>query len=127
MNTLEKYLKLRTFINDIERRGLVYGASFSEFVILRTITEEGSSGVRRVDLADTVGMSISGVTRALAPLEKLGYIQKLDQALDARVRRVGLTESGSQLYADILSDVQARLERSTADLDQLLQSIATMK
>jgi len=127
MNTLEKYLKLRTFINDIERRGLVYGASFSEFVILRTITEEGSSGVRRVDLADTVGMSISGVTRALVPLEKLGYIQKLDQALDARVRRVGLTESGSQLYADILSDVQARLERSTADLDQLLQSIATLK
>ena len=127
MNTLEKYLKLRTFINDIERRGLVYGASFSEFVILRTITEEGPSGVRRVDLADTVGMSISGVTRALVPLEKLGYIQKLDQALDARVRRVGLTESGSQLYADILSDVQARLERSTADLDQLLQSIATLK
>ena len=127
MNTLEKYLKLRTFINDIERRGLVYGASFSEFVILRTIKEEGSSGIRRVDLADTVGMSISGVTRALVPLEKLGYIQKLDQALDARVRRVGLTESGSQLYADILSDVQARLERSTADLDQLLQSIATLK
>jgi DNA-binding MarR family transcriptional regulator len=127
MNTLEKYLKLRTFINDIERRGLVYGASFSEFVILHTIAEEGSSGVRRVDLADTVGMSISGVTRALVPLEKLGYIQKLDQALDARVRRVGLTESGSQLYADILSDVQARLERSTADLDQLLQSIATLK
>jgi DNA-binding MarR family transcriptional regulator len=72
MTNLEKFLSLRSFVNSVESKGLVYGASFSEFVILRAIDADGDSGVRRVDLAKAVELSVSGVTRALQPLEKQG-------------------------------------------------------
>ena len=71
METLDIYLALRNFVNETEKRGLVYGTSFSEFLILKAITENGEAGIRRVDLAERVNLTISGVTRALAPLEKL--------------------------------------------------------
>ena len=119
MTTLEKFLEIRSFVNNVEKKSLVYGASFSEFAILRAIEAEGEQGVRRVDLAEAVGLSISGVTRALQPLEKLGYIETQDETLDARVRKVVLSKSGSQLFADIAKDVQRRMDEISPDLQRL--------
>jgi DNA-binding MarR family transcriptional regulator len=111
MSNLEKYLAIRNLVNSTEKRGLVYGASFSEFLILRSVEAGGPTGVRRVDLADQVALSVSGVTRALAPLEKLGYIDHQEEHLDARVRRVALTKSGRELFIDIEKDVQLLMEQ----------------
>ncbi|MEY2694308.1 MAG: hypothetical protein RL142_656 [Actinomycetota bacterium] len=122
MSTLEKYLELRSFVNNVEKKSLVYGASFSEFVILRAVEAEGAIGIRRVDLAERVGLSISGITRALQPLEKLGYIQTQDETLDARVRKVVLSKSGSELFADIAKDVQRRMDEISADLKAILKA-----
>lgn len=124
MNTLEKFLSIRSFVNSVERRGFVYGASFSEFVILRAIDQEQGAGIRRIDLAEKVGLSVSGVTRALAPLEKLGYIQRQDQTLDARVRRVVLSDSGRELFKELSQDVDSRMEQSEIALQELLQEIS---
>ena len=120
MTTLDKFLEIRAFVNNVEKKALVYGASFSEFVILRVINAEGSQGIRRVDLAEKVGLSVSGVTRALQPLEKLGYIETQDETLDARVRKVVLSKSGSDLFADIAKDVQRRMDEIETDLKELL-------
>ncbi len=122
MSTLEKLLKLRSFVNNVEKKSLVYGASFSEFVILRAVEAEGANGIRRVDLAERVGLSISGITRALQPLEKLGYIQTQDETLDARVRKVVLSKSGSELFADIAKDVQRRMDEISSDLQAILKA-----
>jgi DNA-binding MarR family transcriptional regulator len=124
MNTLEKFLSIRSFVNSVERRGFVYGASFSEFVILRAIDQEQRAGIRRIDLAEKVGLSVSGVTRALAPLEKLGYIQRQDQTLDARVRRVVLSDSGRELFKELSQDVDSRMEQSEIALQELLKDIS---
>lgn len=124
MNTLEKFLSIRSFVNGVERRGFVYGASFSEFVILRAIDQEQGAGIRRIDLAEKVGLSVSGVTRALAPLEKLGYIQRQDQTLDARVRRVVLSDSGRELFKELSQDVDSRMEQSEIALQELLKEIS---
>lgn len=124
MSNLEKYLAVRELVNSTEKRALVYGASFSEFVILRAIEAGGPSGVRRVDLADRVSLSVSGVTRALAPLEKLGYIEHQQEELDARVRKVTLTKSGYSLFKDIEKDVERLMEQITpaiADLARILK------
>jgi DNA-binding MarR family transcriptional regulator len=122
MRTLEKFLELRSFVNNVEKKSLVYGASFSEFVILRAVEAEGANGIRRVDLAERVGLSISGITRALQPLEKLGYIQTQDETLDARVRKVVLSKSGSELFADIAKDVQRRMDEISSDLQAILKA-----
>jgi DNA-binding MarR family transcriptional regulator len=124
MSNLEKYLAIRNLVNSTEKRGLVYGASFGEFLILRAIETGGPNGVRRVDLADQVALSVSGVTRALAPLEKLGYIDHQEENLDARVRRVVLTNSGRELFIDIEKDVERLMEQlddSIVELGRILK------
>lgn len=122
MTNLEKYLAIRDLVNATEKRALVYGASFSEFVILRAVEAGGPNGIRRVDLAEQVALSVSGITRALAPLEKLGYIEHQEEELDARVRKVVLTKSGRELFKDIEKDVQRLMD----GIDQDLADVARM-
>ena len=119
MSNLEKYLAIRELVNATEKRALVYGASFSEFVILRAVAAGGPNGIRRVDLAEQVALSVSGITRALAPLEKLGYLEHQQEELDARVRKVSLTQSGAALFRDIEQDVDRLMDAITADLAEV--------
>ncbi len=123
MATLDKYLAIRELVNATEKKGLVYGASFSEFVILRAIEAGGTNGIRRVDLAEKVSLSISGVTRALAPLEKLGYIEHLEEDLDARVRKVNLTKAGLELFRDIEKDVERLMSGIAAEISLLAAAL----
>ena len=123
MDTFEKYLALRNFVNETEKRGLVYGTSFSEFLILKAINETGKAGIRRVDLAERVGLTVSGVTRALAPLEKQGYVQTLDEASDARVRKVAMTETGSTLFEDMEKDVARQMVFIHSKLHHMLREV----
>lgn len=124
MSTLEKFLQIRSFVNKVEKLGLVYGASFSEFVILRSLDRAGKEGIRRIDLAAESGLSVSGITRALLPLEKGGYVERLDESLDARVRRVTLTKTGRELFNDIAANVEQRMEQSEDELNSLIASLA---
>lgn len=119
MSNLEKYLAIRELVNATEKRALVYGASFSEFVILRAVEAGGPNGIRRVDLADRVSLSVSGITRALAPLEKLGYIEHQEEELDARVRKVVLTKAGRDLFKDIEKDVDRLMELTGPSIEEL--------
>ena len=119
MTNLEKYLAIRDLVNATEKRALVYGASFSEFVILRAVEAGGPQGIRRVALAEQVSLSVSGITRALAPLEKLGYIEHQEEELDARVRKVVLTKSGRELFKDIEKDVQRLMDGIDQDLAEV--------
>ena len=125
METFEKYIAIRTFVNETEKRGLVYGTSFSEFLILKAVHEEGEAGVRRVDLAERVGLTISGVTRAIAPLEKQGYVETLDEATDARVRKVAMTKTGATLFEDMEKDVERRMIAIHANLQKMLREITS--
>jgi DNA-binding MarR family transcriptional regulator len=112
MQILDKYLKLRAFVNQVESRldsGLVYGVSFNEFVIMRALVAADAEGMRRSDLAATVGLSVSGLTRALQPLEKLGFVERRDALADARERRVAISKTAAALYTDIEANVLSRL------------------
>ena len=123
MTNLEKFLSLRSFVNSVESKGLVYGASFSEFVILRAIDADGDSGIRRVDLAKAVELSVSGVTRALQPLEKQAYVMQQESAMDARERRVVLTAAGKELFNDIAANVDQRLEQMDSEFQALIAGL----
>lgn len=123
METFEKYLALRNFVNETEKRGLVYGTTFSEFLILKAVHDEGEAGIRRVDLAERVGLTISGVTRAIAPLEKQGYVETLEEASDARVRKVAMTKSGITIFEDLEKDVERRMIAIHSTLHKMLRDI----
>lgn len=78
----------------------IRGISFSEYRLLRSLHESPSRSATRVDLARAVGLTPSAVTRALKPLEKLGYVNTRKADRDARRSLAILTAPGVELVAD---------------------------
>ncbi len=76
------------------------GISFSEYRLLR-ILKEAENGLTRVALAQALKMSPSGVTRALKPLEKLGYVTTVKNRRDARQSLAKLARGGDELLSDV--------------------------
>lgn len=120
MDTASRFLQLQSLVSGIEQRlngRLVHGASIQEIVLLKAINEAGSDGIRRQDLAAKVNLSPSGVTRAVAPLEKSGYVETLEPQptgdaahwTDARVRKVRMTATGAELFTEIYRDFEQRI------------------
>lgn len=104
------------------------GVSFSEYRLLRTL-EGAEHGLTRVALAELVSASPSGVTRALKPLEKLGYVSTVKNERDARQSLATLTKGGRELLsdvADVLTDffnglgVDGIDEKQLSAFDQVL-------
>ncbi len=107
--------------NRIERRldgalGNIKGITFAEYRLLRSLAVAIGGRASRVELADAVGLTPSGVTRALQPLEKLGFIETTRAARDARLALAELTREGAELYRDatgVVGDVMGEvLDRS---------------
>ena len=76
------------------------GVSFSEYRLLKTLSQAGPSGLSRIDLADGVGLTASAVTRALKPLEKVGLVVTERSERDARQSLAVITPAGRELLAD---------------------------
>lgn len=101
----------------IDRQLGVHGITFSEFSIMHQLSSEPERTMRRIDLAEKVGMSASGITRALNPMEKLGLVQKEKNPRDARVSLVKLSDVGLQHYTDAAATVQATVDALLAPLE----------
>lgn len=76
----------------------IHGIGFNDFMILYVLMQAEGAGMRRVDLAEKIGLTASGVTRMLLPLEKTGLIKRESNERDARISYVVLTETGRQLF-----------------------------
>ena len=77
-----------------------HGISFKEFQVMCALSDASTRSLKRIDLAEKVDMSASGVTRMLLPMEKIGLISKEEGARDARVSLVRLSETGERILAD---------------------------
>jgi len=78
----------------------IRGISFSEYRLLRELAQQPEARAMRVELAQATGLTPSAVTRALKPLEKLGYVETLKSDRDARRSLACLTEGGRELLSD---------------------------
>lgn len=108
----------------------VRGISFSEYRLLLALSEFHGASAMRVELARAVGLTPSAVTRAIKPLEKLGYVTTEKSDRDARRALAKLTRGGEELLSDatgVVNDVIASLALEGADHDpwiEFLDSIA---
>jgi len=84
----------------------VKGISFTEYFILEQLNDFHNAAATRVDLARTVNLSPSAVTRALKPLEKVGYVSTKKGERDARQSIASLTPAGKKLLKDANSIVR---------------------
>lgn len=87
----------------------VRGISFAEFRLLRALADAPESQASRVDLAASVGLTASGVTRALQPLEKLKIVKTRRSDRDARLALATLTKAGAELVEDASGVVEDAL------------------
>jgi len=96
----------------------VRGVSFAEYRMLVALAASPAATASRVDLATKLGVTPSGVTRALRPLEKLHVVETQRSERDARLALASLTDAGKELVDDcsgVVDDVLAGLlERSRA-------------
>ena len=128
MSTITPSLKL--FLNLTTVQALItkrfdaklssHGISLNEFLILFHLGEAPEEKMRRVDLAEKIGLTASGITRMLSPLEKLGMVKREANSRDARVSYVKLANAGKR----ILTDATATSELLS---DQILSTVRTKK
>jgi len=91
----------------------LHGLSFADFMILYYLERAPGGRLRRVDLAERLGLTASGVTRGLLPLEKLGLVSRQPDPRDARVGYATLTDSGHQLLDYAVTTVRTVAQETT--------------
>ncbi len=96
------------------------GVSLNECMILYYLSMAENERMRRIDLAEKIGLTASGITRLLLPMEKIGLIKKEQNAADARVSFVTLSPGGKNKLADAL-------ERAEILAEEILESVKTKK
>jgi len=78
----------------------VHGISLTEYLVMRYLDGAPHKAAPRIALADHLGMSASGVTRLIAPMEKNRVIEKATNPRDARQSLVKLSETGQRIYGE---------------------------
>ena len=86
------------------------GLGFNEFVILFQLSQAGEGKLRRVDLAEKIGLTASGVTRILLPMEKVGLIKREVNEYDARVSYVTIAPGGKRRLAEAMERAELLAE-----------------
>ncbi|WP_411143855.1 MarR family winged helix-turn-helix transcriptional regulator [Streptomyces sp. x-80] len=84
----------------------LHGVSLADFTMLLRLRQAPGDRMRRVDLAEALGLTASGVTRGLAPLERIGLVTRETEARDARVAYAALTDTGRERLTDMLASAE---------------------
>ena len=99
---------------------------FSYFIVLYYLSKAPEQKLRRIDLADKVWMTASGITRLLAPMEKIWLINKESNNEDARVSIVSLASGWKTKLNEALDRLSYYLdeiidENSSNKLEEMLK------
>lgn len=88
--------------------GAIHGIGLTEYLVLRVLSSIPSNSLRRIDIAESLGRTASGITRVLLPMEKTGLISKEVNNRDARVSLVKMTGSGKTIFEDASATVEQK-------------------
>jgi DNA-binding MarR family transcriptional regulator len=70
--------------------------TLNDYEVLLHLSRAEGGRMRRVDLAEQVVLTASGITRLLEGLERGGYVRKESCSSDARVSYAALTDDGRE-------------------------------
>lgn len=76
-----------------------HGLTVSDYEALLLLSRAEGNSMRRVDLAEALHLSASGVTRLLEGLERQGLVEKAVCPTDGRVNYAVLTQAGKRKLA----------------------------
>ena len=92
------------------RLELEHGLTLSDFDVLAQLFHTPEHRLRRVDLARTVLLTASGITRLLDGLERAGLVEKGSCESDARVTYAVLTKTGEAKFLEARKGHHADIE-----------------
>ena len=113
-----------------------HGLTINDYGCLLLLSRAGEEGMRRIDLANELRLSPSGITRLLDRLEDQGLVGKGDCKEDARVSYAILTDDGLTKLKDAapghIEDIERHLAASStrtrcATLTELLGRIGSSR
>ena len=92
--------------------GAIHGIGFTEYMALFHLKNAHNNTLRRIELAQKIGVTASGITRLISPMEKTGLVVKESNPRDARVSLVRLSPTGET----ILKNATISLKDKSKDL-----------
>ena len=96
--------------------GAIHGIGLTEYMVLLHLMKAQNHALRRIDIADALARTASGVTRLLVPMERIGLVEKETNQRDARVSLVKITPAGEELFQNATLTVN---EKSASILKNL--------
>lgn len=100
INIILNLIKVQSIVNKKFDGLSMHGISLTDYMILHILNESTGNRLKRIDLADRIGLTASGITRIIGPLEKIGLVTKENNERDARVSYVKMTETGKLIFKD---------------------------
>src|SRR5215211_4568167 len=96
-----------------------HGLTINDYEALLHLSRADDGRMRRVDLAERLLLTPSGITRLLDGLERCGYVAKATCDTDARVTYAVITDTGLDKLAEAsathIADIEAALGCLAAD------------
>ncbi len=105
-----------------------HGLTLNDYEVLLYLSRAPDRMMRRVDLANSVLLTPSGITRLLEGLERAGYVAREACASDARVVYAKLTDEGLEKLREA-SGTHLESIRQLFDArfdEQMLETLATL-
>ncbi|MBG0760509.1 hypothetical protein BOO22_13890 [Vibrio cidicii] len=96
----------------------VHGISLTEYIVMHCLSNDLRQEVSRIELADQLGMSASGVTRLLIPMEKNNIIEKVKNPRDSRQSLVKLSATGKRVFEEARDSFSHIASELTSNLNQ---------
>ena len=88
-------------VREVDRTlGSVHGVGLSDLALLLELQARPGGRMQRVELAECLGVTPSGVARQLGPLERIGVVTRESHPKDARLALAVLTPAGDTLATD---------------------------
>jgi DNA-binding MarR family transcriptional regulator len=109
-----------------------HGLTINDFEVLLRLARAPDRRMRRVDLAQQVVLTASGVTRLLDGLERSGLVERDSCASDRRVVYAVLTDAGLDKVAEAAASHFAQVDEmfgarfDEAELDELASMLAKL-
>ena len=117
LETFAEFLKAHAIVVRQLNQELVneHGLTINDYEVLLRLSRADDRMMRRVDLAEQVLLSPSGITRLLEGLERAGYVEKKACKSDARVSYAHLTDAGYEKLRECSRTHVAGIQRLFLD------------
>jgi DNA-binding MarR family transcriptional regulator len=96
--------------------GAFHGLGLNDLALLLELAAAPQRRLRRVELAERLAVTTSGVARQLAPLERIGLVGRQPSPGDARLALVTLTDTGQRVVDEAVPTAEDAADRALGKL-----------